>query len=128
MHKAVRTHRQNTKIIKNNCKTHVTLLNRIRLVNCYQNIDYYFTNDAQENMQTRRESFGLKTKYQANDDQTICNKKAPLPGALRYYLEEKERSVDLGFIHRFKSINNALEVESHTSECMPEMPLEEEEC
>ncbi len=82
----------------------------------------------QENMQTRRESFGLKTKYQANDDQTICNKKAPLPGALRYYLEEKERSVDLGFIHRFKSINNALEVESHTSECMPEMPLEEEEC
>ncbi len=60
MHKAVRTHRQNTKIIKNNCKTHVTLLNRVRLVNCYQNIDYYFTNDALRKHANKKRIFWIK--------------------------------------------------------------------
>ena len=40
---------------------------------------------------------------------------------------EREVSVDFGFIHGFKSVDNTLEVETHTSKCMPEMALEEEE-
>ena len=36
-------------------------------------------------LQEKREDlFVLKTKFRTNDGQTICNKKAPLPGALRH--------------------------------------------
>ena len=38
-----------------------------------------------------------------------------------------EESVDLCLIHGFKSIHNALEVETHTPKGMPEMALKEEE-
>ena len=53
--------------------------------------------------------------------------KKPLKQGLLQWTDRNKESVDFGLIHGFKSIHNALEVETHTPKGMPEMALKEEE-
>ena len=46
-------------------------------------------------------------------------------GALIYF---QANSANFCRFHILKSLRNILEIESHASECMPEMTLQEEEC